>query len=120
MKLLAKDFMFYIDSCFHYTHAGIFADQGVLRSLVAKHHIQGNIQYKLLDGQNWNPTWNRADHLRKIVRDGEICWVNAVNNKIQHIWHGAGSAKLWLKPYPSKGVQAAWDWVCETPFPDRN
>lgn len=110
VRELARDFMFFVDSCYHYTHAGIFADQGVLRSLVAKHAILGNIKFVLRDRTNWNPTWNAADDIYMNNR-GE--WINRANNEKQFIWHGAGAAKLWSGNYTNTKVLSAWQWVCD-------
>lgn len=111
IKQLAKDFMFYIDSCYHYAYAGIFADQGVIRSLVAKHHILGNINFHLEEKENWNPTWNAADDIYLDKKNNQ--WVNRKNNKKQYIWHGAGGEKLWMGKYKNQPVINAWNWVCE-------
>lgn len=106
VRRLATDFMWYVESCHHFTHSGL-KDQGIIQSLVAKYHLLKEINYIILDGINWNPTWNRADNLEE--RGGE--WFNRQNNKKQYIWHGAGSSKLWLGDYPSKSVNAAWRWL---------
>jgi hypothetical protein len=50
VKQLARDFMFYIESCCHYTHSGFYADQGLLHAIVAKHEIVGNITFRMEDG----------------------------------------------------------------------
>jgi len=109
VKQLARDFMFFVESCYHYTHAGYFADQGILRALVAKHSILGNIKYFREDAVNWNPTWNRADNLR--LDPESLKWINLANNIQQIVWHGAGGAKLWTGKYESESVNAAWRWV---------
>jgi hypothetical protein len=110
VQKLAKDFMFYIDSCYHYTHAGYFADQGVLRSLVAKHHILGNIHFLMKERTNWNPTWSSAED---IFLNDQDEWVNRANNKKQFIWHGAGAPKLWTGNYKNEAVLDAWRWICQ-------
>jgi Methyltransferase domain len=107
------DFSFYIDSCYHYTHSGSFADQGVLRALIAKHHLLGRIAFIKEDAVNWNPTWFRADDLEF---DGSR-WVNRANGREQVIWHGAGGEKLWTGRYPSPSVNRAWEWVGGTQEP---
>jgi len=109
LRRLMTEFSFYIDSCYHYTYSGSFADQGVLRALVAKHHLLDSIAFVKEDAANWNPTWFRADDLsfdteRKI-------WINAANGHEQHIWHGAGGEKVWTRRYPSPSVNEAWAWV---------
>lgn len=106
---LARDFMFYIESCHHYTYSGHFADQGILRALVAKHEILGNIHFHLEDGTNWNPTWFRADALRYDA--GTDTWVNQQNGRQQFAWHSAGGKKLWTGEYSSDSVNAAWHWA---------
>lgn len=109
VKQLMRDFMFYIESCYHYTLAGSFADQGVLRALVAKYHLQGNIQFYREDAVNWNPTWFRADDL---VFDSEAeKWINQKNGQQQFVWHGAGGEKLWSGKYASPSVNEAWRYV---------
>lgn len=115
VKELMKDFCFYIDSCYHYTYSGNFADQGVLRALVAKHHILGNIGYIKIEGTNWNPTWRRADQLS--FDSDRQRWINGSNGLEQFIWHGAGGAKLWTGKYTSPGVNAAWKWIGGTNDP---
>jgi predicted O-methyltransferase YrrM len=103
------DFMHYIESCHHFLYSGCFADQGVLRALVAKHHLLKRINYELRDATNWNPTWGRADHLRVLPETGE--WINEQNGKPQRIWHGAGPRKLWTSQYDSESAKRAWQSV---------
>jgi predicted O-methyltransferase YrrM len=106
---LLTDFTFYVDSCYHYTHSGHFGDQGVLRALVAKHHLRGTVNFVKGDGVNWNPTWYRADRLSYDAVRGR--WVNDDNGRDQFLWHGAGAEKLWTGRYASPSVNAAWEWV---------
>jgi hypothetical protein len=106
---LTLDFMHFIESCHHFAFSGTFADQGVLRALVAKHHLLGRIHFELRDATNWNPTWGRADNLR-FVPDTEE-WINQWNGQRQYIWHGAGSKKLWTGRYPSEAVNRAWAFI---------
>jgi hypothetical protein len=109
VRELLTDFSYYIDSCYHYTYSGSFADQGVLRALVAKYHLLGKVALVKEDGTNWNPTWFRADDLAFDERAQR--WVNRANGKPQVIWHGAGGAKVWTRLYPSAAVNRAWEWA---------
>lgn len=109
LREMMKEFCFYIDSCVHYTHSGSFGDQGVLRALVAKHHLTGAIRYVREDAVNWNPTWFRADDLT-FDADRQR-WMNGRNGRQQFIWHGAGGEKLWTGRYNSPSVMDAWRWV---------
>jgi hypothetical protein len=109
VRQLLTDFSFYVDSCYHYTYSGNFADQGVLRALVAKHHLLGTIRFVKEDATNWNPTWFRADQLS--FDPARRRWINNANGREQHIWHGAGGEKLWTGRYPSEAVNVAWKWV---------
>jgi hypothetical protein len=106
VKEMIIDFMFYIESCYHYGNSGL-ADQGVLQSLVAKHHILKNINFYMCDRTNYNPTWFVSDNM--VFENGE--WFNLKNNKKQYMWHGAGGAKLWSGNYKSQSVNNAWDWI---------
>jgi lipopolysaccharide biosynthesis glycosyltransferase len=107
IKELMKDFCFYIDSCYHYDKSGSFADQGLLRALVAVYNIQGCIQFHRLPAENWNPTWRRADTLEF----QNNIWINKKNGQKQRIWHGAGEEKLWTGKYDSASVNEAWSWI---------
>jgi hypothetical protein len=109
IRELLTEFSFYIDSCYHYTYSGNFADQGVLRALIAKHHMLGKIHFVKEDGVNWNPTWFRADVLGFDAE--KQCWRNESNGCHQYIWHGAGGEKLWTGRYKSSSVNEAWKWV---------
>jgi hypothetical protein len=109
VRQLLTEFSFYIDSCYHYTFSGSFADQGVLRALVAKHHLLGTIHFVKEEATNWNPTWFRADHLS--FDEARQRWTNDANGREQYIWHGAGGEKLWTGRYPSPSVNEAWAWV---------
>lgn len=109
VKRLMRDFMFYIESCHHYTHAGGGADQGVLRALVAIHHFSGRINFYLEEATNWNPTFRRAEDLR-FDESGQR-WINEDNGRTQHIWHGAGRKKLWFDQDFSSAIHRAWQWA---------
>ncbi|MGI4791111.1 MAG: hypothetical protein ACRYFS_19970 [Janthinobacterium lividum] len=109
IKQLARDFMFFVESCYHFKYAGHFADQGVLRALVAKYHILGDIIFYKEDAVHWNPTWFRADEL---VFDPETdSWYNSADGGRQYIWHGAGGEKVWTGKYKAQAVNAAWKWI---------
>lgn len=105
VREMIQDFMFYIDSCYHYTLTG--NDQGMLRYLVSKFHLTGKIHYRLADRTNWNPTWSVANKLR---RQGEI-WINERNSHQQFIWHGAGGCKPWQVEFSLGPVLDAWGWI---------
>lgn len=102
---LMLDFIFYIESCYHYT--GFGNDQGLLRALAMFHCQKGSIMVDIAPAACWNPTWFRADELEE--RNGE--WFNIKANSKQFIWHGAGGEKLWTGKYKSASVNRAWDWV---------
>jgi len=109
VRALMRDFMFYIESCYHYRYSAHFADQGVLRALVAKHHINQGIRFELEDGATWNPTFLRADDLQ--YNADQQTWTNLRTGHRQHVWHSAGAEKLWTGRYESPSVNDAWRWV---------
>jgi predicted O-methyltransferase YrrM len=102
---LMHDFMFYIDSCYHYSLTT--NDQGLLRYLISKYHLGGRIAYQLRDRRNWNPVWSVADALRL---EGSR-WINEANGRQQFIWHGAGVAKPWQVKFNRSAVAESWRWV---------
>jgi len=106
---LARDFMFFIDSSYHYTHSGHFADQGILRALVAKYHLSGKVRFFRESAENWNPTSFRANDLEIDPHTGE--WINLANGAKQYVWHSAGGEKLWTGRYSSQSVNEAWRWI---------
>jgi len=107
LKEMIKEFMFFIDSCYHYTVASPNGDQGILRNIIAKHHILKRIHFYRYERTNWNPTWRLADDL--VLEDGK--WINNRNGQRQFIWHGAGAAKVWTGGYSAPGVNDAWKWL---------
>ncbi len=109
VRKLMLDFMHFMESCHHFLYSGCFGDQGVLRALVAKHHILKRIHYELKDATNWNPTWGRADHLRFLPETSE--WINELNSKPQRIWHGAGPKKVWTSQYDAESARLAWQSI---------
>jgi hypothetical protein len=109
VKELARDFMFYIESCYHYDYTGPCADQSVLRAVVAKHAILGGIHFHQEEAVNWNPTWRRVDELQFDENDQR--WINLHNSKLQHIWHAAGQEKVWTGRHVSPSINSAWQWV---------
>ena len=44
IKRLVRDFMFYMDSPYHFNQSGVYRDQGMLRALAAKHDLEGGIR----------------------------------------------------------------------------
>ncbi len=115
LRELMLDFMFYIDSAYHYTKFG--NDQGLLRALVMKYSVFYKLLFVMHDAPNWNPTWHRADRLRLQTQIpykahyGYEGWINEANGQQQYIWHGAGGEKLWTRKYDSPSVNEAWEWI---------
>lgn len=106
IKKLITDFMFYIESCYHFCYSGML-DQGIIQSLVAVYHLDKSINFHMHDRTNFNPTWQVSDNLSFIQNE----WINLKNNKKQYMWHGAGGAKLWSGDYKSDSVNLAWKYV---------
>ena len=106
MRELASDFLFYIESCYHFDHSGCM-DQGILRYLAAKHEILGNVRYVLEDNACWNPDQQSAEDLE--LRGGQ--WINRRNWQVQRIYHSYNRHKLWPAKHPSPSVNAAWRWA---------
>lgn len=106
VKELVREFMFCIESCYHFDRSAHFSDQGVLRCVVAKHAILGRVEFHRVPRMNWNPLWHDADELEFDVRSER--WINLKNNETQYIWHGSGASRLWLAAYPSPSVNLAW------------
>ena len=108
VKELVLDYMFYANSPYHLAYAG-YVDQGIIRCLVAGMHLNGEIDFVMLPGENWNPIWGKADNMVLIGDE----WFNSDNGKKQFIWHGPVSSygKLWNSRYSSECVNEAWAWV---------
>jgi len=117
-QILAKDFMFYIESCYHWNRAGQ-GGQGenhLLRLLAAKHSLLANIECHVVDGRNWNPKSGEADELHFDSEEG--IWRNCSNGQMQHAWRlGDGDLPpVWTARYHSSSVNAAWEWVGGTHY----
>lgn len=115
-KKMVRDFMFFMESCYHWDKAGSYDDwdQGLLRCIVAKNGILGNIRFRREDNWNWNPTWRRADVLDYSAETDT--WTNRNNGLKQYIWHspvhgGYLQRRLWTGREPSPTVNDAWRWV---------
>lgn len=107
LKEMMREFMFFIDSCYHYTVVSPNGDQGVLRNMIAKYDILKRINLHRYERTNWNPTWQAADELTLV----EGKWINGKNKEQQFMWHGAGASKIWTRNYQSSGVNDAWKWL---------
>lgn len=110
MKDLARDLMFYTESSVHYRHSGTWADQGLLRAVVAVHELRNSgLAYHKIDGTNWNPCMDRAEQLRFDPVRKE--WINLRNNRKQHVVHTSGRPHLWTGSHPSESLNRAWRWI---------
>jgi len=116
VRLLAKDFMFYSDSCYHWTHAGSADGQGILRALVAKHCVLGNIDLSIEDAPNWNPVDPSSDSMT-YDKDLEQ-WINDRNGRKQYMWRGEGPTAVRPGHHASPSIYEAWTWAGGVYTPD--